>query len=234
MAGLILTLPALWKVNIGTADAPIYTVTAFFAVVSIGVLGLYLAFAIPIFLPLAGGRLVQAGLVEPGQQVEVDGPDRGRRDPDHVGLLHPAALPGRCARLHARLPRAPSTAEVPFDWKFVNYAPLVLGAIFIALWIGWHVSAKHWFTGPKHTIDLPAGMSSRRRDRARAREGVSGRRYDWPRRWRYVHLAVLSIEANGVAASTATPFPCRLVVTAGKSLEREPGTRAPGGSGRTA
>ena len=28
------------------------------------------------------------------------------------------------------------------------------------LWIGWHVSAKHWFTGPKHTIDLPAGVTS--------------------------------------------------------------------------
>ena len=49
VAGLILTLPALWKVNIGSAEEPIYTVTAFFAVVSIGVLGLYLAFAIPIY-----------------------------------------------------------------------------------------------------------------------------------------------------------------------------------------
>ena len=23
----------------------------------------------------------------------------------------------------------------------------------IALWIAWHLSAKKWFTGPKHTID---------------------------------------------------------------------------------
>jgi hypothetical protein len=28
------------------------------------------------------------------------------------------------------------------------------------LWIGWHVSAKHWFTGPKRTVDLPAGVSA--------------------------------------------------------------------------
>jgi hypothetical protein len=55
---------------------------------------------------------------------------------------------------------APSGDEVAFGWKYVNYAPLVLGALLIALWIGWHVSAKHWFTGPKHTIDLPEGMSS--------------------------------------------------------------------------
>ena len=55
---------------------------------------------------------------------------------------------------------APSADEVPFDWKSVNYAPIVLGGILIALWIGWHVSAKKWFTGPKMTIDLPAGVSS--------------------------------------------------------------------------
>ncbi|MEI6373385.1 MAG: hypothetical protein WCP26_06345, partial [Actinomycetes bacterium] len=42
----------------------------------------------------------------------------------------------------------------------VNYAPIVLGAILILLWIGWHVSAKKWFTGPKHTIDLPPDVSS--------------------------------------------------------------------------
>ena len=28
------------------------------------------------------------------------------------------------------------------------------------LWIGWHLSAKKWFTGPKTTIDLPADVSS--------------------------------------------------------------------------
>jgi hypothetical protein len=55
---------------------------------------------------------------------------------------------------------AASGDEVPFGWKYVNYAPLVLGALLIALWIGWHVSAKNWFTGPKMTIDLPEGMSS--------------------------------------------------------------------------
>jgi hypothetical protein len=35
----------------------------------------------------------------------------------------------------------------------------VLGTL-LALWIGWHVSAKRWFTGSKHTIDLPEGVSS--------------------------------------------------------------------------
>ncbi len=58
----------------------------------------------PDLLPVAGGCLVQAGLVELGEQVEVDGPTRHRRDLDHLGLLHPAALSRRCARVHARLP----------------------------------------------------------------------------------------------------------------------------------
>ncbi len=61
VAGLILTLPALFKVNVGTEEAPIYTVTAFFAVVSIGVLGLYLAFAIPIYYRWRAGTSFKQG-----------------------------------------------------------------------------------------------------------------------------------------------------------------------------
>ena len=99
VAGLVLTLPALFKVNIGTEEAPIYTVTAFFAVVSIGVLGLYLAFAIPIYYRWRAGIVLQAGVVEPGQQVEVDGTARDRRDPHHVASTSscrctPAGAPG--------------------------------------------------------------------------------------------------------------------------------------------
>ena len=47
-----------------------------------------------------------------------------------------------------------------FSWKFVNYAPILTGGALIALWIGWHLSAKKWFTGPKMTIDLPEGVTS--------------------------------------------------------------------------
>ena len=47
-----------------------------------------------------------------------------------------------------------------FDWKYVNYAPILTGGTLLALWIGWHLSAKKWFTGPKTTIDLPEGVSS--------------------------------------------------------------------------
>src|SRR3954463_15591665 len=54
---LVLTLPALVKVDIGGAPVPV----AFFAVVSIGVIGLYLAFAIPIYLRWRLGDAFETG-----------------------------------------------------------------------------------------------------------------------------------------------------------------------------
>jgi len=49
----------------------------------------------------------------------------------------PAAVPG----------------NADFSWKFVNYAPILTIGTLVILAIWWHASAKHWFTGPKHTID---------------------------------------------------------------------------------
>ena len=40
-----------------------------------------------------------------------------------------------------------------FAWKYVNYAIVVVPVALVALTIYWEVSVKHWFTGPKHTID---------------------------------------------------------------------------------
>ncbi|CAB4757949.1 unannotated protein [freshwater metagenome] len=160
VAGLILTLPALWKVNIGSAEEPIYTVTAFFAVVSIGVLGLYLAFAIPIYYRWKAGANFKQGSWNLGNKWKWMAPIAVLEilitSVYFILPLYPAGAPGFMRGFLG----APSAEEVPFDWKSVNYAPLVLGAILIALWIGWHLSAKKWFTGPKMTIDLPAGVSS--------------------------------------------------------------------------
>ena len=58
LAGLI-TLPALIEVNFGTEEAPIILPTAFYAVVSVAVIGLYLAFAIPIYLRWRARRQVR-------------------------------------------------------------------------------------------------------------------------------------------------------------------------------
>ncbi|MDQ1307062.1 MAG: hypothetical protein QG671_2894 [Actinomycetota bacterium] len=160
VTGLILTLPALWKVNIGTPEEPIYTVTAFFAIVSIGVIGLYLAFAIPIYYRWKAGDSFKQGSWNLGNKWKWMAPlavlEILITSVYFILPLYPAGAPAFMRNFLG----APSAEEVPFDWKFVNYAPIVLGIIFILLWIGWHVSAKKWFTGPKITVDLPEGVSS--------------------------------------------------------------------------
>ena len=81
----ILTLPAL---SGNAAGVPV----AFFAVVSIGVLGLLLRIRDPGVPALARRHQLQAGRVEPGQQVEVAQPDRRRVGDPHLDLLLPAVL----------------------------------------------------------------------------------------------------------------------------------------------
>ncbi|MCZ3388360.1 MAG: amino acid permease [Actinomycetia bacterium] len=158
VAGLILTLPALWEVNIGTAAEPFYSVVAFYAVVSIGVLGLYLAFAIPIFYRWRAGSAFKQGSWNLGNKWKWMAPLAvGEIVVTSFYFILPLYPSGTPSWLQGLLGTPDDTV---FSWKYVNYAPLVLGGLLIALWIGWHVSAKNWFTGPKTTIDLPAGMTS--------------------------------------------------------------------------
>ena len=160
LVGFILTIPALFPVNVGTDAAPVYSVFAFFAVVSIGVLGLYLAFAIPIYYRWRMGDAFQQGSWNLGTKWKWMAPLAiGEIIITSIYFLMPVAAAGTPGFLRGVF-GAPSTDEVPFSWSAVNYAPIVMAVIFIALWIGWHLSAKKWFTGPKHTIDLPADVSS--------------------------------------------------------------------------
>ncbi|UDY25146.1 amino acid permease [Nocardioides sp. Kera G14] len=136
---LVITLPALIKVDINGAPSPI----AFYAVVSIGVIGLYLAFAIPIFLRWKKGDAFEAGawnlggkyrwmcLVAVAEIVVMS----------IVGLLPTASvgMPGMDG----------------FSMKFVNYAIIVLPAALILLTVYWFASVRHWFTGPISNLDTP-------------------------------------------------------------------------------
>jgi amino acid transporter len=149
---LIITSPALKAVTVtlpGTGgDIP--SPVAFYAVVSIGVLGLYLAFAIPIFLRWRAGDKFKPGPWTLGNKYKWMAP---------LALLE-IAVTSFAAIMPTGSGGAPWYGSGVFAWKYVNYAPIVLGVALIALWIGWHLSAKKWFTGPKHTIDLPVGVSS--------------------------------------------------------------------------
>ena len=139
VVAVILTSPALVKVDINGAPVPV----AFFAVVSIGVIGLYVAFAIPIFLRWRAGNSFVAGHWTLGSRYK------------WMSIVAVAEI--AISSVIALLPT--SSGGVPwnsgFALKYVNYTILVVPVALILLWIWWHVSVKNWFTGPKRTIDLP-------------------------------------------------------------------------------
>ncbi len=145
---ILITLPALVEVNIGTADAPIIVPTAFYAVVSVAVIGLYVAFAIPIYLRWRAGNRFKQGPWNLGNKWKWMAP---------VAVIEIAII-----SVYFILPTTPMgwPGNPDFSWKFVNYASILMIGSLLILWIAWHVSAKKWFTGPKRTIDLPAGVSS--------------------------------------------------------------------------
>jgi amino acid transporter len=140
----LITLPALVEVDINGAPVPV----AFYAVVSVAVIGLYVAFAIPIWLRWRMGDAFKQGSWNLGNKWKWMAP---------IAIIEIIVV-----SIYFVLPTNPGgmPGNAAFEWKFVNYAPILLFGTLFALWVGWHVSAKKWFTGPKHTIDLPEGVSS--------------------------------------------------------------------------
>ena len=56
-------------------------------------------------------------------------------------------------------------AAVPFNdefsWESVNYAPIAVGVVFLAVALWWLLSARHTFTGPIRTIDVAPGVGEK-------------------------------------------------------------------------
>ena len=114
----LLGLPYLWN------D------TAYFAVTSIAVIGLYIAYVLPTFLRLRQG-------------------DEFVRGPWHLGrwsrIVGTIAVVWVCViTVLFMLPqKSPVTAET------FNYSPIAVLVVLGFAGIWWLVSARHWFTGPK-------------------------------------------------------------------------------------
>ena len=130
---LIITIPALF----GNADGfPV----AFFAVVSIAVIGLYIAYAIPIYLRWRHGDRFDVGPWNNGKKYRWMNP---------FAVFWTALI-----TIIFILPTTP--AGVPWNDEFtlssVNYAPIAVGVVIAAVGIWWLVSAKDTFTGPRHTV----------------------------------------------------------------------------------
>ena len=99
-------------------------------------IGLYIAFMLPIILRLRAGEKFERGAWQPRQPLQVD---RLARDPVDRVHLH---------RVHAAVQLQRHAVEHGFDWNLFNYTPIAVGAAFL-LFGGWYViSAKNWFKGP--------------------------------------------------------------------------------------
>jgi amino acid transporter len=138
----VITLPALVEVDINGAPVPV----AFFAVVSIGVVGLYLCFAVPIYFRWKQGDRFPVG--------------KWNLRGHHRWMAPVAVAEIILTSIIAMFPT--SSGGVPwgdsFEWKYVNYTPLLVGGVLILLYIYWHVSVKKWFTGPIKQVDETGGQ----------------------------------------------------------------------------
>jgi amino acid transporter len=135
---LVITLPAL------EGDSNNYTY-AFFAVVSITVIGLYIAYVLPTYLRWRMGDAFEPGPWTLGNKYKWV-------NPAAIGLVvimviifclpfTPAAVPG----------------NKDFDWKAVNYAPVTVGIVLLVVGLWWVLSARHTFTGPVRTVEFDEG-----------------------------------------------------------------------------
>lgn len=115
---LILGLPYLWN-N-----------TAYAAVTSIAVIGLYVAYVLPTFLRLRLGRAF------------VRGPWHLGRWSTPIGIV--AVIWVVVITILFMLP-----TTSPVTWKSFNYTVIAVAAVLGFAGIWWAVSARRWFTGPK-------------------------------------------------------------------------------------
>ncbi|MFZ0042934.1 MAG: amino acid permease [Solirubrobacteraceae bacterium] len=132
---LIITIPA-YKGN--HAGLPV----AFLAVTSISVIGLYIAYTIPVYLRWRMGDAFETGPWTLGRKYK------------WINLV--AIIWVILCVIIFCLPFTP--AAVPFNshfsWSAVNYAPLVTIIVMLAVTIWWLVSARHTFKGPVRTVDF--------------------------------------------------------------------------------
>jgi amino acid transporter len=121
----LLVAPAYWR---GSA-------VAYFAVTSIAVVGLYIAYVTPTFLRLRAGRSFQAGPWNLGRWSYL------------VGTIAVVWTVFICIML-----MMPQFSPGGLDIKVMdalNYAPIAVGIVIGFAGIWWIVSARKWFKGPK-------------------------------------------------------------------------------------
>ncbi len=132
---LIITIPAYFPNSKGSP-------VAFLAVTSISVIGLYIAYTIPVFLRWRMGEKFQTGPWTLGRKYR---------------WVNPIAFVwvGICVIIFC-LPFTPAGVFFgkSFSWSSVNYAPLVTIGVILAVTIWYLASARRYFKGPVRTIEI--------------------------------------------------------------------------------
>jgi len=132
---LVITIPAFFP---NSAGYPV----AFFAVTSITVIGLYIAYTIPVFLRWRMGDAFQAGPWTLGRKYK---------------WLNPIAFTwvALCVIIFC-LPVSPAGVyfKKGFSWGSVNYAPIVTIAVMLTVTIWYLISAHRTFKGPIRNIEI--------------------------------------------------------------------------------
>jgi amino acid transporter len=132
---LVVTIPAFFPNSTG------YPV-AFFAVTSIAVIGLYIAYTIPVFLRWRMKDRFQPGPWTLGSKYK---------------WLNPIAFTwvALCVIIFC-LPTSQAGVyfKTGFSWNAVNYAPIVTIALMAAVTLWYLISARHSFTGPIRNIEF--------------------------------------------------------------------------------
>ena len=130
----------------------LFSVVAYLVATSIAVIGLYIAFALPIILRIRAGSSFEHGAWSLGR---------------HYKWVSPLAVAWiALVCILFLMPVSPS--GVPgaddFDWELVNYAPLTVGGALI-LFGGWYLlSARKWFTGPVREAGSDAELADIERE----------------------------------------------------------------------
>jgi amino acid transporter len=115
---------------------------------SIAVIGLYIAFALPIILRIRAGDRFERGAWSLGRHYKWISP---------LAVIW-IALVCVLFLLPVSPKGIPGAAE--FDWNVVNYAPLTVGGALI-LFGGWFlISARNWFTGPVREASTEEELTS--------------------------------------------------------------------------
>ncbi len=124
LAALIMS-PAIWNFFIG-----------YYVGTGIAVVGLYIAFILPVILRFRLGDKFEHGAWSLGRHYK------------WIDLLAIVWVAIICIAFFGPPYRVSWWGQEGFSWEFVNYAPILVGAALMLFGGWWVLSAKNWFKGP--------------------------------------------------------------------------------------